>query len=412
MRHRRLALITAAAIAVAPFTPVPAYAAAVPARGVAPADAPTATVVKQVFTDVDGDGTRDTVTLTYLGSNRFELAATTTKGKTSSVRFTSAVDPYQGPAGSAWYGASALDGRKGSELIVKRNTSDSTWGTTLSVFTWRSGKLVAEKPPATPTGKVWRVNDDGSPALGYTFFTKHGHRYVDASRLVYRTNKPWKGKVTRSVWRNGKWVKLYTHTATAAKQALWGEVGIGGPRLLLHAVKVDVNGDGKLDLVRVYQEKLVNHYLVTVKTGKTITSATYSTDGGNGFVGAAAIDGNPGAELIFQTEAETPLWKVFTWRSGKLASLPGPIVREGTSVGVWAGAGDETATNVTVGVEDGRHHVTESWIAADENIAHVKTWVWQANGWTTVSDWTETTLTAEQLAAFHRGFTATDLVTP
>lgn len=415
MRHHRLALITAAAIAVAPFTGAPAHAAA-PGRVVAPADVAAPTLVKQVFTDVDGDGTRDTVKLSYLGSNQFELAAITTKGKTSSVKFASVVDPDRAPAASTWYGASAMDARAGSELIVKYNSSDSILGvanTTLGVFTWRSGKLVSEKPPATPTGKVWQVNaEEFTQARGYTFFTKHGHRYVDASALSTNTIRPWKGKIVRSVWRSGKWVKVSTRTATPVKKLTkWGQIGIAGPKLLLHAIKVDVNGDAKLDLVRVYQDKLVNHYLVTVKTGKTTRSATYSTDGGSGFVGAAAIDGNAGAELIFGTEAETPLWKVFTWRGGKLASLPGPIVREGAKVGVWAGAGDERATNYTTTVEDARHYVTRTWIADGSASAHVTKWAWEATGWTMVSD-TEITLTAEQLAAFHRGFTAADLVTP
>ena len=51
MRHHRLALATAAAIAVAPFTPIPAFASPVPAHAVAPADVATPTVVKHVLTD-------------------------------------------------------------------------------------------------------------------------------------------------------------------------------------------------------------------------------------------------------------------------------------------------------------------------------------------------------------------------
>jgi hypothetical protein len=214
------------------------------------------------------------------------------------------------------------------------------------------------------------------------------------------------------VWRNGKWVKVSTRTATPVKGLTkWGQVGIAGPKLLLHAVKVDVNGGGKLDLVRVYQDARINHYLVKVNTGKVARTATYSTDGGSGFVGAAAIDGNAGADLIFQTEAETPLWKVFTWRGGKLASLRGPEVHAG-SVGVWAGAGDERATNFTTSIDAGKHYVTKTWIADQSNIAHVKKWVWASGSWTVVSDWTDVTLTADQISAFHKGFTAGDLVTP
>ncbi|MGF3940115.1 hypothetical protein, partial [Staphylococcus aureus] len=116
MRHHRIALITAAALVAAPFAPVPAHATdALPARAVRPADVPAPAVVKRINTDMDGDGVRDQVNLTYLGSDNFELAVTTTRGRTSKVAFTSHVDPSFVPAAATFYGADAIDGRKGSE---------------------------------------------------------------------------------------------------------------------------------------------------------------------------------------------------------------------------------------------------------------------------------------------------------
>lgn len=411
MRHHRLAWVAAvSAMTALQFAPVTAQAA-VPARALTPSDAVAPTVVKHVSTDVDGDGTRDSISLTYLGANQFTLTATTTKGTSASVTFTSVVDPDHGTAGSAWYGASAMDGRKGSELIVKRNTPDSILSggpTALSVYTWRSGRLVAEAAPATPKGKVWVVNDDGSPARGYRFFSSHGHRYVDASWLKAVSNRTgWKGSVVRSVWRHGAWVKVSTRST---RTLTWGSWSIAGPRLLLGQVNVDVNGDSRPDLVSFYQNG-IRHYVVKVATGKKTVEQGFAAEDA-GFVGAAALDAVPGAELIVKTEWETPLWKVLTWRAGKLASLPGPNAHAG-SAGVWAGAGDETVTNYTTSVEDGKHYVTETWKADESDIAHVKKWVWQANGWTTVSDWTQVTLTDDQVRAIHwRGFTAADLVTP
>jgi hypothetical protein len=208
MRHHRLVWITAAAaLAVVPLSPGVADAATpVPAGAVQPADATTPTVVERISPDLDGDATRDSVTLTYLGSNQFALTGKTTKGKSSTVTFASHVDAKWAPAGQTWYGASAIDGHRGSELIVNlftQRTAESRNNVALRVYTWRSGKLVAEKAPASSWGKTWKVNaNQGGEARGYNFFTRHGHRYVDVTRLTTGTyTVPWNGHVTRSVWR-------------------------------------------------------------------------------------------------------------------------------------------------------------------------------------------------------------------
>ena len=153
MTHGRLPLLTAAAIVVTTLAPASAQAA-VPARTLKPADTATPSVVRTVYTDVNGDGKRDTVTLTYLGSNAFALTVKTTTGKTSTVRFTSHVSADV-PASASWYGASAIDGRSGSELIVARYPASRTTTSDdapISVYTWRSGKLAAAKVPASPVG--------------------------------------------------------------------------------------------------------------------------------------------------------------------------------------------------------------------------------------------------------------------
>ena len=221
-----------------------------------PADLTTPSVVKHVNTDVDGDGTRDSVDLTYLGADQFTLSATTTKGASSSVSFTSHVDPEMVPAAGTWYGADAIDGHKGSELIVHLygpNVTDSGQNRDVAVYTWRSGALYAEQAPAAPPSSGWEVGvTEGSEAAsGYWFFTRHGHRYADASRLTMTNATPWRyeGTVTRSVWRNDGWVEVSTRIARTKSDLTWKQFGMAGPKLLLSQMKADISGDGQPDLL-------------------------------------------------------------------------------------------------------------------------------------------------------------------
>ncbi len=423
MRHHRLTWITAAAIAVVPFSPVAADAAtSVPGRAVAPAAAPTPTMVKHVNTDVDGDGTRDSVALNYLGSNRFELVATTTKGKTAKVKFTSHVDAKWAPASDTWYGASAIDGKKGSELIVNKftkSTSATRLNVRLGVYTWRSGKLVASKAPASVWGKVCTVNaSSGFEVRGYRFVSKSGHRYVDVTRLAtkHKLTKPWNGYVTRSVWRNGKWVKLWTHKAKTVKDYpnSWGQVGIAGPRLLLGQVNTDVSGDGVSDLVLFYREG-IEEFSLRAQAHDGTGVAWFRSYADKPFIGAGEVDGTPGTELVVNTDPEGPTWKAYSWRSGGLIELPGPAMNGGVGNLTWHGHGDEATANFTVSVEAGKHYVTTGWIWFENSTAtdpvHFAKSVWEIDHWTKLSEW-DAVLTAEQRTTFHQGFTVDGLITP
>lgn len=422
MKQGRLAWIAAvSAMTVAPFAPVTAHAAdVVPSRTVAPADVTTPSVVKHVNTDVDGDGTRDSVTLTYLGSNQFALTATTTKGKSSSVTFTSVVNAAYAPVGDTWYGASAIDGRKGSELIVNRftkRTAADRETVTLGVYTWRSGKLVAEKAPASPWGRVWKTDDSqASDARGYEFFTKSGHRYVDATWL--KTGKytvPWKGSVTRSVWRDGNWVKVWTHRVKAiyhSSLSKWGQVGIAGPRLLVGQVNVDVNGDGTSDLNLLYQDGM-SHYLVTTTAG---SSYGFHSNERYPFIGAAEVDGAAGYEFLLRIDPEDPLWEVLTWSGGKLVpERPAPALYGEPAGTSWRGANDEAVTKIAIKVEGGQHYAVTGWISYEQSMltdpVNFATSVWQDGTWVKQSE-EQRVLTEAERAAFHRGITVDGLVAP
>lgn len=420
MRHHRLAWITAAALTVVPFSPVAANAAAtVPARGVAPAEVAKPTVVKHVSTDVDGDGTRDSVSLTHLATNQFALTATTTKGQSSTVTFTSRVDAKWAPAADTWYGASAIDGRKGSELIVNRftkRTSQTRLNVLLGVYTWRSGKLVAESAPASVWGRKWTVNaGSGFDVRGYNFFTRSGHRYVDATQLTTRHHltRPWNGHVTRSVWRSGTWVKTWTHKAKTVKDYpdRWGQVGVAGPKLLVGQMNVDVNGDGAADLVLCYQDGM-SHFLVTAAG----SGYGFHSNDADPYIGAAELDGAPGYEVLVTLDPEDPEWEVLTWSGGRLTpERPAPVLYGETTASRWRGANDEAITNLRFYTAAGASYVETGWISYEDSIqtdpVSFATSVWQNGQWVKKSE-ERRVLTDAERATFHRGFTSDSLVTP
>lgn len=425
MRHHRItSLAIASAMTATPFALVVTQADAAPLRLVAPADVTAPTVAKHVVTDLDGDGTRDSVTLTYLGADRFSLNATTTKGASSTVSFTSHVDAKWAPAEDTWYGASAIDGRKGSELIVNAfttRTAASRGNVSLRVYTWRSGKLVMAKAPASRWGKTWKVNASlAGEARGYNFFTKSGRRYVDATRMTSgKYTKPWNGYVTRSVWRNGKWATLWTHKAKTVKSSAlskWGQVGIAGPNLLLGQVNVDVDGDGRSDLVTYYRGGFDAHMLRVVTASGKFNQVGYQTEQDSAFIGAAQLDGVAGYELIAEIAGEGPVWTVFSWSDYTIRETPMPALY-GTTGGAipWQGHSDEAITNLRFYTDAGTSYVETGWIWYENSIltdpVNFAVSTWQDGNWVKKSE-EQRVLTPAERARFHLGFSVNGLVAP
>jgi hypothetical protein len=418
MKRHRVAWITAAAVAVAPLTATPASAACLPARALAPADVTAPTVIKHVNTDMDGDGSRDSVTLTYLGLERylgtdqFELSVTTTKGRTAKAVFSSNANAAINQVNGVWQGADAIDGHKGSELLVSLHNSllgdDERF--TLGVYTWRSGKLVAEKAPAAP-GTAWQVGLGDESAAGYRFFTSHGHRYADASRLKQLYNPTrWKGTVTRSVWQHDKWVKVSQHRAKATGSLTWGQLRIAGPNLLAGQISVDVSGDGQPDLVLYYQDGLASHRVTVLANNRRAVVKHLAS-----LLGTAEVDGVAGAELVTRVnDSHGAGWKVFAWRHGSLTELAAPALY-GDGAPAWYQVAD-SRTNVAVSVESGDHYVVTGWISRTGDPAvdpvHYARSVWEVDHWKKLSVWTAV-VPVDQLADFDAsGFTAPGLVSP
>ena len=422
---RHLSLLLAAACAgTVPFgfarawaaTPAPSAAA----RPAVPTADPLQTIARQVFTDLDGDGTRDTVTLFYQGAGRFSLTGVTTKKVLASVYFSSSVEKAS-DLPRAWYGASAIDGVKGSELIVTSTTPDTGGGSTTRqlVYTWRKGKLVAEAPPASGWGKSWQLSQRDNETRGYRFFDSHHHRYVDATRLITDGVKPWTGTITRSVWRGGKWVKTSKRTAKPVSSlSAWGQVGFAGPRLLLSQLKATIRRDVASDLVTFYANGF-QHYLVTVRTAgqRTLTKGFRAVaDDGQPFIGAANLDGVAGRELLFEVAPDDPTWMVLTVRSGKLIAEKAPLLYGRTVAStVWPGRSDESITNYAFSQSGGAAYAIVGDMAEEEypsgDVRFAKS-VWQDGAWTKVMEWVEHGLSAEQQASFHTGFTVPGVIGP
>jgi hypothetical protein len=186
---RRLAAIACSAAVAFSLTAVPAQAI------------PVTTVLNTVSIDVDGNGVADTVQVIKFSDTKY-LLQVTTASRISGVFFTSTFPGDWGEP-SPWFGAATIDKVKGAELMVYNWGGD---GVGFSVYTWRANALVKEKAPAAPLVKGWYLG-----AQGYKCFTSKGRRYIDVSNLIANASSTvWSGKIIRSVWSRGHWVKIST----------------------------------------------------------------------------------------------------------------------------------------------------------------------------------------------------------
>jgi hypothetical protein len=193
-----VSLVSAAGLAAATLTltTAPAQAAVRPQA---------ATLVKTVTLDMDGDAKPDTLRFYELTETIWKAKVTTATGKTASKTFTTAIVHDWGLP-SPWGGAARLDGVRGYEVKVLITGGD---GATERMLTWRSGKLVWEKAPASPwaMGGWYEGGPDGF-GHGYAFFTSLGKHYVNTYGLTKTASGRYKGTVLRSKWVSGKWVKV------------------------------------------------------------------------------------------------------------------------------------------------------------------------------------------------------------
>jgi hypothetical protein len=377
------------------------------------------TVTKTVRVDVDGDGKNDLVQLIHLDANNFRLQVTTAKN-TSALDFVSVL-PADGEwdGNLIWYGAASLDGTRGAELIVSTFDADS-WEngdtpTRLGVFTWRSGRLMPATAPKAPKNPGWHLGTtDANRINGYRFFTKTGRHYVDVADLTDRSNR-WRGKIVRSIWKKGVWVKVSTRSVKLGEKAAGRYETISGPAILLGQASVDIDGDGRNDTATY--RRLVDStvagagtWTLTVKTGKDVRKVIKVAADSDPLMGFAGLDGVSGSEIIFTVDHETPLWKVFTWRKGKLALEAGPN-ECGDSSKVWQGCGDGYSIGLDFSVVDAQHYLLVSSHTTDEPTleASFAKYVWRAGKWVKQSAWSAV-LSEADFAKLCSGFCGAQMI--
>lgn len=385
---------------------------------------PSPTLVKTLLTDVTGDGRNDKVELFALGSDKFRLTVTAAKsGIISSVTFPAVIGEWKQPA-DALYGAAAIDGAKGMELIAQRWTDSSAGGYALiglSVYTWRDGKLVAEKAPKGGQTTQWgfgkRMN---GTAQGYRFFDKGGRRYVEVSNVGYKPGgHPWRGTITRSVWRHGAWVKVSTRKVALTDEQFAPYSRYNGPYVLKSIINTDIDGDSRADELRyyVYNDSSTGYsrYRLKVTTAtKRVVTKEFTSVLSDPLVGLAPVDGAAGSEVIWLSNSDRPTWQVLTWRGGKLATEPGPARCGGNAGGTWSGCSEEAFAQFTFSTVDGVRYVEflATWAhSGDAGTAYIDRSQWQAGKWVKVSSRTEE-LTAEQNDALCWGFCGVTITEP
>jgi hypothetical protein len=395
-----------------PLAPVSSTPAATPT---------TSAAVKTLRTDVDGDGSYDSVELFSLGSDRWRLAVTTTKGATSAVEFTSMVPEFTEYAHHPLHGAVTLDGRKGSELVV--HLWDARESAALAVYTWRSGALVAERAPASPGLKGWYFGDLPTKYQGARFFDSHGRRYVDVAALAEKSPaQRWVGKITRSVWKKDRWVRTSTRSVKLTRSKAAPYLGYSGPPILLGVTSAaDIDGDGSPDEVRYYRDRHNPYdnafrFTVTPAAGKVVTK-TLPAEQIDPLLGLAELDGAAGSDLILRTYSEDPIWQVLTWRKGKLVDEPSPATNtyNESSPKYWIGGGDEAMTRLTFSTAaDGTRHVLVAITNreyTEESTTEFTESVWRAGTWVKLTSWTEP-LSEAEWDSFERGVHGVDLLKP
>jgi hypothetical protein len=184
---------------------------------------------------------------------------------------------------------------------------------------------------------------------------------------------------------------------------------------VVKTAKVDVDGDGRKDTVRIYHLDSVTFRVVVTTAKKKQASLTVTANPDTFariWAGAATFDGTPGYELLVnENGAEEAIWyDVLTWKSGKLVREPGPAAPpEGEGSG-WGLVGFGTAgQGMHFFTSAGKRYVDVGYWSCDDAdsdatcSASVQRSVWRSRSWHSVKHFTRNNLTATQLKAY-QGF--------
>lgn len=192
----------------------------------APQAAPSivAAVTDVAKADVDGDKRPDTISVTMLpgSTDRFRLSVKLATGKSVSTTYTTMYNLSRSER--PLYGAAAMDGQAGSEIIVRNGSGPHTWW--YRVFTMRNGRLMVVNSPESRTPN-W-CTDSG--AVGWRFFIVKGTRMAE-HRLIDMygpsVGGKYAGTLTTFRWKSGGWQRVSAKSLRAAPNSKEAAFAIG-----------------------------------------------------------------------------------------------------------------------------------------------------------------------------------------
>lgn len=218
-RHAQLAAGVVAAAVALPLGAAPAGAATTAAPK--PCVGTGCSVVSRA--DVDGDGRPDTVSVTRQKKGASHtLRVVTARGAVSSV---TVATPWLSESAPAFRGAVTLDGVRGAELVLLTETGAHT--SYHRVYTWRGGRLVAEKDPMGST--QWVTDGAAASSIGYTLRTVKGTPQLTSvaySRDSWGRGATFSGRRVVAQWKNGRWTPITDrHMVVRESSAVWSGSG-------------------------------------------------------------------------------------------------------------------------------------------------------------------------------------------
>lgn len=160
--------------------------------------------------DIDGDGKRDTISVTQTrggDSPQWRLCVKTATGRVSTI--VHSPDFWVG-SGPVFAGAAGLDGTPGNEIVLRSGTGAHSH---LSrVYAWRNGRLAVQNEPVQRQPD-WYVDWAASVVMGNRFFTSHGVRYLVATYAERSPigSAPFVGQATTFRWAKNQWVRVSTN---------------------------------------------------------------------------------------------------------------------------------------------------------------------------------------------------------
>ena len=175
--------------------------------------------------DVDGDRRADQVGWQQLNRKQVRIRVRITGGPV----VTRKVNVRLWWPGGQWGDAAWIDGRRGAELLVGSTKGAHT--PYYTVLTYRSGRLVVERSPATGAygGPQWAIDSSLGGYVGWNRHVSKRGRVTITQRIAFpnRKGERYSGDDVRYVWRGGGWKqtkrthRTYKNAKRASRIAGW-----------------------------------------------------------------------------------------------------------------------------------------------------------------------------------------------